>query len=51
MSGTGASVYALFDSDAAADAVARQVPLAWRHFRARRVNRSPLADRLAAAVT
>lgn len=51
MSGTGASVYALFDSDAAADAVARQVPPAWRHFRARRVNRSPLADRLAAAVT
>lgn len=48
MSGTGASVYALFDNDSAADAVARQVPPAWRHFRARRVNRSPLADRLAA---
>ena len=48
MSGTGASVYALFDSDSAADAVARQVPPEWRCFRARRVNRSPLLDRLAA---
>jgi 4-diphosphocytidyl-2C-methyl-D-erythritol kinase len=48
MSGTGASVYALFDSDSAADAVAREVPAEWRHFRARRVNRSPLAVRLAA---
>jgi len=48
MSGTGASVYALFDDDGAADAVARQVPPEWRHFRARRVNRSPLAERLAA---
>ena len=47
MSGTGASVYALFDSDSAADAVERQVPAEWRHFRARRVNRSPLAVRLA----
>ena len=47
MSGTGASVYALFDSASAADAVARQVPAEWRHFRARRVNRSPLAVRLA----
>jgi 4-diphosphocytidyl-2-C-methyl-D-erythritol kinase len=46
MSGTGASVFALFDSDSAADAVARQVPSEWRHFRARRVNRSPLKDRL-----
>ncbi len=48
MSGTGASVYALFETDSAADAVARQVPPEWRHFRARRVNRSPLCDRLAA---
>ena len=48
MSGTGASVYAFFETDSAADAVARQVPPAWRHFRARRVNRSPLLDRLVA---
>ena len=48
MSGTGASVYALFDCDSAADAVARQVPPEWRHFRARRVNRSPLLERLTA---
>lgn len=48
MSGTGASVYALFGDQQAADAVARQVPSAWRHFRARRVNRSPLMDVLAA---
>lgn len=48
MSGTGASVYAFFETDSAADLVARQVPPAWRHFRARRVNRSPLLDRLAA---
>lgn len=48
MSGTGASVYALFGDQQAADAVARQVPSAWRHFRARRVNRSPLMDALAA---
>ena len=48
MSGTGASVYAFFETDSAADRVARQVPPAWRHFRARRVNRSPLLDRLVA---
>ena len=48
MSGTGASVYAFFESDSAAERVARQVPPAWRHFRARRVNRSPLLDRLLA---
>ena len=51
MSGTGASVYAFFETDSAADWVARQVPPAWRHFRARRVNRSPLLDRLAAQGT
>jgi 4-diphosphocytidyl-2-C-methyl-D-erythritol kinase len=51
MSGTGASVYACFETDNAADAVARQVPSAWRHFRARRVNRSPLLDRLRAQGT
>ena len=50
MSGTGASVYALFETDSAADEVARQVPAQWRHFRARRVNRSPLRDRLAASL-
>ena len=48
MSGTGASIYAFFETDSAADVVARQVPPAWRHFRARRVNRSPLLDRLVA---
>ena len=48
MSGTGASVYAFFETDSAADVVARQVPPGWRHFRARRVNRSPLLDRLVA---
>ncbi len=48
MSGTGASIYAFFETNSAADVVARQVPPAWRHFRARRVNRSPLLDRLVA---
>ena len=48
MSGTGASVYALFEDERAAAEVARQVPPGWRHFLARRVNRSPLRDRLAA---
>ncbi|MBX9609950.1 MAG: 4-(cytidine 5'-diphospho)-2-C-methyl-D-erythritol kinase [Gammaproteobacteria bacterium] len=49
MSGTGASVFAMFTDERAAAEVARQVPAQWPHFLARRVNRSPLLDRLAAA--
>ena len=42
MSGTGGSVFAAFDSEADAQAVARQVPQGWESFVARGVNRSPL---------
>lgn len=42
MSGTGGSVFAAFDSEADAQAVARQVPEGWESFIARGVNRSPL---------
>ena len=44
MSGTGASVYALFDELDQAAEVAHQVPPTWRHFCAKRLNRSPLLD-------
>lgn len=42
MSGTGGSVFAAFDSEADAQAVARQAPQGWESFVARGVNRSPL---------
>ncbi len=42
MSGTGGSVFAAFDSDADAQAVAEQVPEGWESFIARGINRSPL---------
>jgi 4-diphosphocytidyl-2-C-methyl-D-erythritol kinase len=48
MSGTGASVYALFDDIGQAEELARQVPQRWPHFCARRRNRSPLLDCVAA---
>lgn len=48
MSGTGACLYASFANRDAALAVGRQVPAAWTWFVARRCNRSPLLDRLAA---
>ena len=48
MSGTGACLFASFATrDAALDA-GRQVPAGWTWFVARRCNRSPLLDRLAA---
>lgn len=43
MSGTGASVFAAFDTRAAALAVAAQAPSEWRNFVAAGLNRSPLA--------
>lgn len=48
MSGTGACLFASFASREAALDVGRQVPAAWTWFVARRRNRSPLLDRLAA---
>ena len=47
MSGTGACVYAFFDSFSQAERVARQVPERWTWFVTRRRNTSPLLDRLA----
>jgi 4-diphosphocytidyl-2-C-methyl-D-erythritol kinase len=48
MSGTGACVFASFADRASAQAVGGQVPAPWTWFVARRRNRSPLLDRLAA---
>ena len=47
MSGTGASVYAVFKGVAEARAVAAQVPASWRWQLAERCNRSPLLDAVA----
>ena len=44
MSGTGASVFALFDDVDEATRVARRVPESWTGFATRRINRSPLLD-------
>lgn len=49
MSGTGASVFASFDSAAAAQSVLDGMPREWRGFVGRRLNRSPLLDRLETA--
>lgn len=49
MSGTGASVFAFFDTSAEAAVVAARVPEQWSQFIGNRVNRSPLLDRLAQA--
>jgi len=48
MSGTGACIFASFADRASAQAVGEQVPAQWTWFVARRRNRSPLLDRLAA---
>lgn len=52
MSGSGACIFAPFDSKAQAEDVMRQLPApessGWRGFVARGLNRSPLLDRLAA---
>jgi len=48
MSGTGACIFASFADRASAQAVGEQVPAPWTWFVARRRNRSPLLDRLAA---
>lgn len=48
MSGTGACIFASFAERADAMAVGAKVPAAWTWFVARRRNRSPLLDRLAA---
>jgi 4-diphosphocytidyl-2-C-methyl-D-erythritol kinase len=42
LTGTGACVFAAFESQAAAQAVERQLPAGWSGFVARGVNRSPL---------
>ncbi|MGR8920489.1 MAG: 4-(cytidine 5'-diphospho)-2-C-methyl-D-erythritol kinase [Gammaproteobacteria bacterium] len=47
MSGTGASVFAFFDDLDEARAVAAKVPRPWSGCATRRLNRSPLLDRLA----
>jgi len=49
MTGTGACVFAGFDSAADAEGVAAQVPDEWQRFVARGLNRSPLHAALAAA--
>jgi len=49
MSGTGACVFAAFDSAAAAERVAARVPEVWTARVARGVQRSPLHERLAAS--
>lgn len=46
MSGTGASVFAMFDQPSRAAEVAALVPAGWRAFAGRCLNRSPLLDRL-----
>ncbi len=46
MSGTGACIFASFETYAEALGVGRQVPRGWRWFAARRANRSPLLARL-----
>jgi 4-diphosphocytidyl-2-C-methyl-D-erythritol kinase len=47
MSGTGACIFAAFDTEAQAQAIARQIPTAWRGFVAKGLNESPLHRRLA----
>jgi 4-diphosphocytidyl-2-C-methyl-D-erythritol kinase len=49
MSGTGACVFAAFDSAAAAERVAARVPEGWSSRVARGVQRSPLHERLSAS--
>ncbi len=49
MSGTGACIFAEFESEAAATLVADQVPVQWTRFVAAGRNRSPLCERLALA--
>lgn len=49
MSGTGASVFATFETEAQAHRVAMKIPTNWRHFVARGLNRSPLAAIMRAA--
>lgn len=48
MTGTGASVFAAFDSEAQARAALAQVPAGWQAFVARGVNRSTAVERLPA---
>jgi len=42
LSGTGASIFAAFDDQAQALAVAEQVPSEWRYFVAQGINQSPI---------
>jgi len=50
MSGTGACVFAGFESAEEAERIAAQVPQEWQRFVARGLNRSPLHAALAAAI-
>lgn len=47
MTGTGACLFARFETELAARAVLRQIPAAWQGFVARGVNRSPVHELLA----
>jgi 4-diphosphocytidyl-2-C-methyl-D-erythritol kinase len=49
MTGTGACVFAAFDSRSAAEEVLEKLPAGWQAFAAHGVNRSPLLARLAEA--
>lgn len=49
MSGTGASVFAAFETEAQAHRVGMKIPTQWKHFVARGLNRSPLAAIMRAA--
>ena len=44
MTGTGATVFAPFDTRERADEIARAVPAPWRGLVARGLNRSPLLE-------
>jgi 4-diphosphocytidyl-2-C-methyl-D-erythritol kinase len=46
LTGTGACVFASFQSRAEADAVQQQMPAGWKAFVARGVNRSPVFGQL-----
>jgi 4-diphosphocytidyl-2-C-methyl-D-erythritol kinase len=46
MTGTGACVFAMFETETDAEQVFRQLPTKWRAFIAKGVDRSPLIDAL-----
>ena len=46
MSGTGSTIFAMFDQHSEAEKVAKEIPTKWSGIVCRTLNRSPLADRL-----